>query len=340
MRELRNIVPPGERLRQRVKQHPRATAALIAVILVLALIDVGHDAVWTGFGDKTLWDWLQLLVVPTVLAVGGFLFTRSERRNDLEIASQHTQDAALQAYIDQMTMLLMEHGLHSSAPGDDVRAVARARTLTTLQGLDGGRKANLLQFLYESDLITKGRSVVSLSGADLSDAKLFRPTIGLRRFKLHLADLRGADLVGADLRLAELVGCDLTGADLTEAEMRGVHLEGAILCDATLLGANLTGAWLNGADLRGANLRRTYLIAANLEGANLAELPGRSLGETAVLHANLERAKLNNANLENALFGGSVLDKVDLTGTNVTQDQLDKCRSFTEATMPDGSKHD
>ena len=117
MRELRNLVPPGVRLRERIKRSPGATAAVLALILLLALIDVGHDAAWTGFGDKTLWDWLQLLIVPTVLAVGGFLFNRSERRNDQEIASQNTQDAALQAYIDHMTLLLIEHGLHSSALG-------------------------------------------------------------------------------------------------------------------------------------------------------------------------------------------------------------------------------
>ena len=340
MRELRNLVPPGVRLRERIKRSPGATAAVLALILLLALIDVGHDAAWTGFGDKTLWDWLQLLIVPTVLAVGGFLFNRSERRNDQEIASQNTQDAALQAYIDHMTLLLIEHGLHSSALGDDVRAAARARTLTTLQGLDGGRKANLLQFLYESDLITRGRSVVSLSGADLSNAKLFRPTTSLRRFRMHLADLRDANLADADLRLAELVGCDLTHADLTEAEMRGVHLEHAALADATLFGANLTGAWLNHTDLKGANLRRTLLVQANLEDADLSELPGESLGNTYIIDANLERANLKNANLEKARLTRSVLDKADLTGANVTPAQLDECRSLAGATMPDGSKHD
>ena len=33
---------------------------------------------WTDFGEKTLWDWLQLLsalAIPVVLAVAGFSFT-------------------------------------------------------------------------------------------------------------------------------------------------------------------------------------------------------------------------------------------------------------------------
>jgi hypothetical protein len=41
---------------------------------------------WTGLGNnpdfhkRTLWDWLNLLIVPAVLALGGYLFTRSETR--------------------------------------------------------------------------------------------------------------------------------------------------------------------------------------------------------------------------------------------------------------------
>ena len=31
----------------------------------------------TGFGDKTAWDWMELLIVPVVLAVGALLFNLS-----------------------------------------------------------------------------------------------------------------------------------------------------------------------------------------------------------------------------------------------------------------------
>src|SRR5215217_7093826 len=33
---------------------------------------------WTGFGDKTIWDWLQLLVVPLMLLALGFWFTTQQ----------------------------------------------------------------------------------------------------------------------------------------------------------------------------------------------------------------------------------------------------------------------
>ena len=60
------------------------------------------------------------------------------------------------------------------------------------------------------------------------------------------ANLRGANLCGADLRDANLRGADLRGADLRDAYLRGADLRDAYLC-----GANLCGAYLRDAYLRG-----------------------------------------------------------------------------------------
>ncbi len=74
----------------------------------------------------------------------------------------------------------------------------------------------------------------------------------LRRADLIGADLRWADLIGADLRWADLIGADLSEADLSWADLRGADLRGADLIGADLSGANLIGADLSGANLRGA----------------------------------------------------------------------------------------
>ena len=79
------------------------------------------------------------------------------------------------------------------------------------------------------------------------------------------ADLRYADLSGADLRDANLSGADLRDADLRDANLRGADLRSANLSDADLSDAdlryaNLISANLSGADLRGANLFGSNLI--------------------------------------------------------------------------------
>jgi hypothetical protein len=90
---------------------------------------------WTGFRGMTVRDWLQLLVVPLALVVIGFLFTmqqdtRQQKIEDRrareaqkienqraeaerELAVQRAQDEALQAYLDQMSGLLLERDLRA-----------------------------------------------------------------------------------------------------------------------------------------------------------------------------------------------------------------------------------
>ncbi|WP_080067754.1 pentapeptide repeat-containing protein [Salmonella enterica] len=68
---------------------------------------------------------------------------------------------------------------------------------------------------------------------------------------------------------ADLRDADLFGANLCDADLRGADLR-----DADLFGANLCGANLCGADLRGADLRD-----ADLFGADLPDLTFVILGE-------------------------------------------------------------
>ena len=83
------------------------------------------------------------------------------------------------------------------------------------------------------------------------------------------ADLRGADLRGANLYGAYLQDANLYGAYLQDANLRGAYLYGANLRGAYLQDANLYCANLYGANLQDANLRGAYLYGAYLRGANL-----------------------------------------------------------------------
>ena len=105
----------------------------------------------TGFGDKTVWDWLQLLIVPLVLAVIGFYFTSAqEYAHQLEIEArraaetraieeQRLQNAALQTYLAGMRELLLDKNLRASEEGSEIRAVARADALDDGTTESGGQ---------------------------------------------------------------------------------------------------------------------------------------------------------------------------------------------------------
>jgi ABC-type multidrug transport system fused ATPase/permease subunit len=123
----------------------------------------------------------------------------ARRKRELEVENQRAQDAALQAYLDQMSQLLTDKDrpLHRAQSGDSLSALARVRTLTVLARLDSSRKGSVVQFLYESALIPRDRGVVDLTGADLTRADLGKVSLGR-------ADLSGAILSEADMSEAVL----------------------------------------------------------------------------------------------------------------------------------------
>ncbi len=126
----------------------------------------------TGPGDKTLWDFLQLLIVPLMLAGIGLWFSAQQDIRQRELEDQRAQDAALQAYLDQMSTLLLEENLRGSEQDSEARTLARARTSTILEGLDAQHKRKVFAFLNQAESINKGTLVVSLGGVNLSEADL------------------------------------------------------------------------------------------------------------------------------------------------------------------------
>src|SRR6266566_7703030 len=120
-----------------------ATVVIVAVIIfALAVYWFGWD--WTGFTSatgptlkpneqyrpaKTLWDVLQLLIVPIILAIGGFWLNQIQKRREekateqrveaerkaaeqraqteREIVEDNQHEIALQMYIDKMSELLL-----------------------------------------------------------------------------------------------------------------------------------------------------------------------------------------------------------------------------------------
>jgi hypothetical protein len=191
-------------------QFPPYIVAIPTFILILAgLIYAGYTpkwSKWTGFGEykdlsaakgtdtqraKTLWDWFQFLgtlAIPIIVVIVAASFS-AQQNHDLQIAAQQHQNdlaitkdqqeqATLVTYLDRMQELLTNAHLSDPKAPDEVRAIARARTLTALANLDPERKRTLLQFLYEAKLIVANNTIVDLFGADLSGADLSGVILG------------------------------------------------------------------------------------------------------------------------------------------------------------------
>jgi len=214
-------------------------------------------AKWTGFSDKTLWDWLQLLAalaIPVVIAAGTLWFSPQQNeassrasdqqhKTDLQVAQDQQQENALQIYLDRMSDLLLNSKLRESRPMDEVRNVARAKTLTVLRQLDPLRKGFLIKFLYEAALIRMYSPIISLQDADLSSIN-FGSNIGLNTS----SSIYGPPVTG-EPNHCNLSGINLQGADLKDSSFKNADLSRAFLAGAYLGGADLSGANLSGANL-------------------------------------------------------------------------------------------
>jgi hypothetical protein len=104
MVELDPTLSEGEGPEERASRVPRLLAVLAVLSLagvVVGVIVYGYLAKpgWIGVADKKFWDYLELLIVPAVIAIGVFLLDRSQRRR--EQASDRAQREREQDMEDQ-----------------------------------------------------------------------------------------------------------------------------------------------------------------------------------------------------------------------------------------------
>jgi len=254
----------------------------------------------TAFGHKTIWDWLQLLIVPVILSLITVGFTWQQNRqqqeiedkrtqSDQEIQEQRAQDGALQAYLDKMSELMLQKSLLNSEVGDTAFTLAQARTTTVIERFDAKHNQSVTRFLTDAGLTGADEGPSLLAGTVLRGAELANTSLQGANFvkqqqegsdqstmPIHVMsdpeDLVSTPsgvqvdvatiLSGADLRGAGLQGANLAGCQLTDTILRNAALQDAELSNALLQGADLRGATLFGANLSGADLKNTDLKGA------------------------------------------------------------------------------
>jgi uncharacterized protein YjbI with pentapeptide repeats len=305
---------------------------------VVSVIVYGYVARpgWIGVSGKKFWDYLELLIVPAALAVGVAWLNWAQRkrereaevaqqRRELEIQDQRSQDESLQAYLDQLTQLLVTQGDHElirMRVDEGTREVIRARSEPLLRSLDPTRRWSLILFLSVMGLLAKDHPVVSLARTDLR---------------------------GVDGRDAPLEGIYLEEANLSKANLSGANLSGANLERANLSGTDLRGANLSGANLNWANLKWATLIRTDLSQASLyeADLSYANLGKADLSRATLGRSNLYAASLYETHLSYTYLKEANLSNVvGVTNEELERPANLHEvnflegATMPDGQKYE
>jgi hypothetical protein len=282
-----------------------------------------------GFRGKTLWSWLELLIVPVFIAGATVVFSLYQQR----IEDDRVRQSVLESYLQDISELLLREGLAEPRPVERqqliqhylVHQIARANTLTTVRQLDGARKGLLLQFLYDSNLLR----FIECDEPDVPPAPQGEEICGANSAVPIL--MSGADLRGTELIDTHLLDADLSGANLSNANLSLNNLESADLLKTVLKGANLSGAHLSGA----------YLVTADLTGADLTGAELRNANLNAVEVKAPEGTNLPPAFWDGADLSGANLTDADLSGANLkgakglTLEQLARVRTLYGATLDD-----
>jgi len=241
---------------------------LLSYIAYLALLP--EPPTWTGFGEsvkdpkiesaKTLFDWLKLLIIPLSLGLLGWSYKESEKVKAKKSEEERSRNETLNSFFNVITDLLQNHDL-AGQPNVQTRAMAKTRINMTLSQLDGDRKGQVLQFLYESDLIDTNPKL-RLLGANFNDSMLDQIVLGnseirgayFKNASIQNANLNGIILNSSNLEKANLSGSLVENADFGYTNLRKCRLKNMDLTSVDFVGANLTKANLKGSTITQAQL--------------------------------------------------------------------------------------
>ena len=286
-----------------------AVTILLALVFLWILIET-IMAGNTGFGSKNLWDWLDLLIVPLLIPISIVLLSQIIQTNERNLAQDTAQREELQTFYDRMTDLLLEHKLGTEDENQGVRAIARSMTLTTIPSLNSQQKGQLLNFLYDANLLNEHLPIIPLQGFDLQHT-----------------DLPNGDLRKSHLRYGNFQKSNLTKTNLFHADLSNARLQHANLTETTLIQANCRSATFDFATMKDALLKDTDFRRASFVGSNLTG-------------ANMTGADMRRADFQDAILAGATLIETDFANaTNLTIEQIKKGREINNIILPDGNTY-
>ena len=282
---------------------------LLLFLLILAIVAIVSNWIanfkWSGFQKKSFWDWLQLLIIPLMLALGAFYLNSAADFRDYQIAQEQKHQEILTDYFSKMQDLIVETKKSKQTPGSkesnseerlllEFRPTAQALTLSVLEQLDGERKGKVITYLAESQLITVDNNKLStqpeikLDGANLDDIELGNKG---QRNSLNEDEMTIIDKI--KIKNANMKRANLSGLQLLYSELNGSNLE-----NATLENVNFTGSTMIG----------SRFINGKITDVNFTDV---RLGKTIFDNVKLENIKISDkTNFDNACF-----TKIDTSNT-------------------------
>jgi hypothetical protein len=95
----------------------RISRIIFLALLLFFLIGLLYYMPWAGFGQtinkqgqtqqaKTIWDWLELLIIPLVLSLVALSFRASEKKSEKEEIIERNREKSLSSFYDYIQKIL------------------------------------------------------------------------------------------------------------------------------------------------------------------------------------------------------------------------------------------
>jgi len=287
---------------------------LIIILFQRYILGWREIANWTGiksiiinpsgentFEYKTLWDWMELVLSPLIIALIAFWFNARDNYLKQERNIDEQRELALQSYLEKVTSEFLTSG---DLIEPEKNLFIKTKTLSTLRVLDGIRKGYLIKFLYESSLIRDRDSNEILYNADLTEIVLNHAQL----FEINLSNtlLVRSNFEDTFLRATNFSDSDCFRANFKISNLRAANFQNAVLEEADFQSSILDYSNLSNVSLKKGNFKNAQLFSTNLRSARLSG------------------ANFTNAVLNDSCFFGAEWDHI----------------CFKNATMPDGKKYD
>ena len=222
-----------------------------AGLLIIFLIFV---CVVANLQQKSLWDVLELIVVPIVVVFVAYYLTAHEGKRAKEDAVRGERYQIERHFYDSVTNILLDRDLTGNEIGIPQKDIIFARTMSTLRRLNelegDSHIKTIMDFMRDSTAFQADQTLLSRIVDACKNENISIPK------QLIDAKLQSADLHEIDLSDWNLGGSVLSSANLRDSNLSGAYLAGTVLANANLSGANL----------RGANLDRAIIFDARLDG--------------------------------------------------------------------------
>lgn len=242
------------------------------LIIIFALFILWHalfpfdSPSWMGFVDvndnqniKTLWDWLDLLIVPVSIGVVGWIYKEYEKSKEERRIKEDKYNDILDSYFKNISDLILNSNLTKNKKNKKSKKIARTRTIIALEELDGERKGQILQFLRETKLLKK----IDILGANFSEGDF--EGLVLRNQIIKGVNFKNSNFDNSYLDGTQFISCDLDSCSFSNSSLKNVDFNYSKLNNSTIRNTDVTTVKFEGAELNNVDLRSTNILPSQFK---------------------------------------------------------------------------